>query len=74
MKVLPKRNKLKSSIAPKMTDIITFLYKNLKYAIYTRGGFIYSIVIYKLLEPQLTWPIQVSPLVILVHRLISTII
>ena len=74
MKVLPKRNKLKSSIAHKMTDIITFLYKNLKYAIYTGGGFIDSIVIYKLLEPQLTWPIQVSPLVILVHRLISTII
>ena len=35
MKALSKSLKLKSLIAPKMTDIITFLYNNVKLAVYT---------------------------------------
>ena len=37
MKELPKRNKIKSLIAPKMTDLITFLGNNVKLVIYTGG-------------------------------------
>ena len=38
MKALPKSDKIKALIAPKMTDIITFLKKKGKSAIYTGGN------------------------------------
>ena len=47
MKELSKSDKLKDFIAPKMIDLITFLEKNRKYAIYT-GGDIHGI--YRYLE------------------------
>ena len=37
MKALSNSDKLRSSIAPKMTDLITFLHTNGKSAVYTRG-------------------------------------
>ena len=37
MKELSKSDKLRDFIAPKMTDIITFLDNNGKYAVYTCG-------------------------------------
>ena len=47
MKALTKSEKLKAFIAPKMTDLITFLDNNGKYAVYT-GGDIHGI--YRYLE------------------------
>ena len=35
MKEFSKRDKLKSFIAPNMKDIVTFLYNNVKLAVYT---------------------------------------
>ena len=37
MKALPKSDKIKAFIAPNMTDLITFLDNNGKYAVYTGG-------------------------------------
>ena len=37
MKALTNSEKLKAFIAPNMTDLITFLDKNVKYAVYERG-------------------------------------
>ena len=45
MKAFPKSDKLKAFIVPKMTDIITFLEKNRKAAVYTREIFMDSIII-----------------------------
>ena len=47
MKALINSEKLRAFIDPKMTDIIIFLYKNGKYAVYT-GGDIHGI--YRYLE------------------------
>ena len=47
MEALEKSEKIRYFIAPKMTDLITFLDKNGKYAVYT-GGEIH--VIYRYLE------------------------
>ena len=45
MKALTKSDKLRAFIAPKMTDLITFLDKNIRYAVYT-GGNIHLIYLY----------------------------
>ena len=47
MKALAKSEKLRHFIAPKMTDLITFLDNNVKYAVY-EGGDIHGI--YRYLE------------------------
>ena len=45
MKALSKKDKLRYFIAPNMTYLITFLGKDVKYAVYT-GGDIHGIYIY----------------------------
>ena len=45
MKELSRSDKLRASVAPNMTDIITFLDNNVKYAVYT-GGDIHGIYLY----------------------------
>ena len=45
MKALTNSEKLKSFIAPNMTDLITFLDKNGKYSVY-EGGYIHGIYSY----------------------------
>ena len=45
MKSFTNINKLKAFIAPKITELITFLDSNRKYEIYTEEKFMYSIVI-----------------------------
>ena len=44
-KSLSKINKLKAFIAPKMTDLITFLDNNIKYVVYV-GGNIHGLYCY----------------------------
>ena len=45
MKALTNSDKLRDFIAPKLTDLITFLDNNIKYDVYT-GGYIHGIYRY----------------------------
>ena len=45
MKAFSKENKLKALISPKMTDVITFIYNNIKPSVYT-GGNIHGLYCY----------------------------
>ena len=51
---LSRSYKLKAFISPKMTDIITFIDNNVNLGIYTGETSMEYIIIWKLLEPQLT--------------------
>ena len=57
-----------------MTDIITFLDNIGKLVVYIGEIFVDSIVIYKLVEPQIHLPLQVRDLIIVVFYIPPTMI
>ena len=65
---------IKALIASKMTYLIIFHNNNVKFAIYIRVELMYSIIIYKLVEAQLTWPLHVNSLFILILNIPPTIL
>ena len=74
MKAFSKCHKRKEFIVPKMTYIITFLDKYGNWLSTQEIILMDSIVTYKWLDLQLTWPLQVGTLIILVLHLTPTMI
>ena len=74
MKASSKSEKIKAFIAPKMTDLITLLENNRKYAVYT-GGNIHRLHRYvDIIGAPMYGPLQVNALIILVLNLTSKMI